>query len=121
MNVPPVHAPPGPPAHLHARRCVRHPSREAAARCPRCTEFFCRECVTEHEGKLLCSSCLAKVVAKEEGRGRRIALIRRAVTLTGGVAMLWLIFYAVGVLLLKIPPDFHDGTIWQKVTQTEPR
>jgi len=28
--------------------------------------------------------------------------------------MLWMIFYAIGSLLLSIPADFHEGTIWRR-------
>ena len=28
---------------------------------------------------------------------------------------MWSMFQAMGVLLLRIPPDFHEGTIWKKM------
>jgi hypothetical protein len=43
-------------AHL---RCQQHPHREAVARCPNCSQSFCRECITEHDGRMLCLPCLA--------------------------------------------------------------
>lgn len=98
---------------LHLRRCVRHASREAAARCPACEQYFCRECVVEHEGRLLCSSCLARS-AGAAGRGqRRWARVRRAAALSSGVLVLWCLLYLLGLLLLRIPPDYHDGTVWK--------
>ena len=117
MNAPPT--PVGPPAagRLHARRCARHSGREAAARCPGCGEFFCRECVVEHGGKLLCSICVARTVVTSERRRERLAALRRTAATMGGALVLWLVFYWVGALLLKIPPDFHDGTIWQKLVE----
>ena len=99
---------------LHTRRCVRHASREAAARCPGCGEFFCRECIVEHEGKLLCAACLARATAARERRQPRLAAVRRAGSAGVGARVLWRVFYWV---LLKIPPDFHDGTIWKKATE----
>ena len=44
----------------HAR-CLFHPLREAAARCPHCGGTFCRECVTDEEGKLACPPCLRRL------------------------------------------------------------
>jgi len=29
--------------------------------------------------------------------------------------VLWILFYAGGAVLVRIPPDFHDGTIWKKI------
>jgi hypothetical protein len=117
MNAPPIPLPPGGLGQLHARRCVRHPTREAAARCPGCGEFFCRECVVEHDGKLLCSTCIARRVAATGRRAERLAAVRRFASAGGGVLALWIVFYWVGALLLKIPPDFHDGTIWKKLVE----
>jgi len=111
MNTPP---PASPTVALHTRRCARHPAREAAARCPQCGEFFCRECVVEHAGRLLCASCLAKISAAREIRRARFLAVRRGARLAAGAAVLWLVFYWVGALLLKLPPDFHDGTVWKK-------
>ena len=107
-------SPPG-ARHLHARRCARHSTREAAARCPGCGEFFCRECVVEHDGKLLCSACLTRSTAAQERRKQRLVVIRRGASATAGALMLWLVFYWVGLLILKMPPDFHDGTVWQSI------
>ena len=44
------------PAVLRLRhaRCLFHPLREAAARCPHCGGTFCRECVTDEDDKLAC-------------------------------------------------------------------
>lgn len=42
------------------QRCVHHPAREAAVRCPLCRNYFCRECVTEHADRLVCAACLAR-------------------------------------------------------------
>ncbi|MBL9189332.1 MAG: hypothetical protein JNK23_17750 [Opitutaceae bacterium] len=102
-------------AGLHTRRCARHPGREAAARCPACTEFFCRECIVEHGGRLLCSACLARRAVAAEQRRSRFRGLRRGVRTGAGVIALWLVFYWVGALLLKVPRDVHDGAIWKKL------
>lgn len=94
------------------QRCLHHPSREAAARCPECGQFFCRECVTEHEDRVICANCLKQLV-RHAGRGRkRLAIVRRTLFCAGGILLAWLFFYETGRLLLLIPSSFHDGTIW---------
>ncbi|MEY2881814.1 MAG: hypothetical protein RLZZ15_4194 [Verrucomicrobiota bacterium] len=112
-----VAPPPLPAIAVHARRCVRHTTREAAARCPRCAEFFCRECVVEHDGKLLCAPCLAKTTGRSATRAARFAALRGGVRAAAGLAALWLAFYWFGALLLKMPPAFHDGTIWKRAAE----
>ena len=115
MNAPPIPVGPAAAGQLHARRCVRHPAREAAARCPGCGEFFCRECVVEHDGKLLCATCIARAAAAGERRSQRRAAVRRTAATAGAAVVLWILFYAGGAVLVRIPPDFHDGTIWKKI------
>lgn len=48
-------------AVLRHARCLFHPLREAAARCPHCGGTFCRECVTDEDEKLACPPCLRKM------------------------------------------------------------
>jgi len=106
---------------VRARRCARHTEREAVARCPACGGAFCRECVVEHGGRLLCAACLAKEAAEAAAAARpapqRLPAAGRALGLATGGLALWLLFYALGALLLKIPPAFHDGAIWQHPDQ----
>lgn len=114
----PVPIPGGPAAKaqpLSARRCARHGEREAVARCPACGGHFCRECVVEHDGRLLCASCLAKLSVGRGGEAPKVWRRRLvgAGGLVAGVLVLWTFFYAVGFGLSRVPPDFHDGTIWK--------
>jgi hypothetical protein len=117
-----VNAPPSIPAlpghaagPLRARRCVRHVEREAVARCSRCGGFFCRECVVDHTGKLVCAGCLAKATAVNAPKSKRSWEVSRwGLSLVLAVLVLWILFYAMGSLLLSVPGDFHDGTIWRK-------
>ncbi len=106
--------PPVPGGPLRVMRCVRHEVREAVARCPECGGFFCRECVVEHTGRLVCADCLAKSVrvqAKPERRWPKKA--RQGMLLAASFLLVWMMFYGVGSLLLKIPPQLHEGSIWQ--------
>ncbi|HEY1847911.1 MAG TPA: hypothetical protein VGG37_01835 [Opitutaceae bacterium] len=102
----------GAPA-IHLRRCARHPDREAAARCPSCGEFFCRECVVEHEGRILCAACLGRLEEKAARREGGRPAVARAATLVAGCLMLWLALFTLGRLLVKIPPRVADGSIWE--------
>lgn len=49
------------PGSLRHARCLFHPLREAAARCPHCGGTFCRECVTDEDNKLACPPCLRRM------------------------------------------------------------
>jgi hypothetical protein len=78
-----------------------------------CLRFFCRECVTEHEDRVICAECLRKMVT---GRGSRAAGVRRVFDVllpVAGLMIAWLFFYAVGRSLLLIPASVHDGTVWE--------
>lgn len=119
IPTPPASAPPGRslPA-VRARRCVRHPAREAAAQCRECGGPFCRECVSEHEGRLVCAPCLARLLKPTETAKRRgFGGVMRAAKLAAGVLVLWLCFYWLGSLLTKIPVEFHEGTIWREAAK----
>lgn len=99
---------------IAARKCVRHPVREAVARCPSCSEHFCRECVVEHAGALLCAPCLAREIAVKEVAGRTARpRIGEFVTTLVCIFFLWAVFYAFGHLLKIIPTKVHEGTVWQ--------
>ena len=96
--------------------CVIHPDRMAVARCPECQQFYCSECITEHEGRLTCASCLAarenKVSPPRRG-AKVMPVVAVVVQLVVAVAVCWLIFFLLGETLGDIPDDFHDGTIWE--------
>jgi hypothetical protein len=101
-------------AALSQQRCYHHPRREAVVRCPACGRFFCRECVTEHDDRMLCSGCLAQMAGgKDQGAGRWRAQVALWTQGIGGFLMIWYLFYLVGRMLLAIPHEFHEGTIWQ--------
>lgn len=94
-------------------RCLRHPGREAAARCPACRQFFCRECVAEHEGRLLCAGCLRAATAAPAPRARRLAAPARAAAVLAGLAAGWLAFVILGEFLLRRPAATHADTLWR--------
>jgi len=99
---------------LARERCFHHTLREAAARCPACRRFYCRECVTEHEGRVLCAACLGDRTARTGGRGSRLGWLLAPAQLVGAVLLLWLCFYALGQALIAVPSSFHEGEVWTR-------
>lgn len=100
---------------LSEQRCLRHFEREAVARCPECGYFFCRECITEHEDRVLCADCLAKILRLSEKRSSALTQIASALFSLAGIAVAWLFFYFAGDLLARAPASFHEGTVWEKL------
>jgi len=98
---------------LTAQRCFNHDSREAAARCPECGRFYCRECVAEHDDRLVCTLCLAKLTNAAAKPKRNFAGVGRVALCTLGLLVAWFFFDLVGEGLLSIPSAFHEGTLWQ--------
>ncbi|MGD9248476.1 MAG: hypothetical protein PVI60_10990 [Desulfobacteraceae bacterium] len=99
---------------LSNQRCYHHQRREAVVRCPDCLRYFCRECVTEHRDRMLCSQCLERLPDLREKRSR--LWVRGLVLVTQGAfgfLLLWYAFYVVGLMLLTIPDSFHEGTVWE--------
>lgn len=97
-------------AELVRRRCLTHPGREAAARCRECGHDFCRECVTDHEGRMLCGACLASLTAARPERRRRSWLgLARGLRLVAGLLVAWLSFYFLAAMLLRIPSAYHEA------------
>jgi len=99
---------------LAQQRCFNHALREAVARCTACHQYFCRECITDHDDRMICAACLAREVAPGKiARPRTRSLLHLAQTVAG-MAILWLGFYCLGLALLELPSDFHEGTIWEE-------
>jgi len=98
---------------LTHKRCNHHKFREAVARCPQCGRFFCRECITEHEDKVLCASCLRKRLKPAKERLYRFQWLFRLGHFFLGIMILYVIFYYLAQILLVLPSSFHEGTLWQ--------
>lgn len=102
-------------AALISERCARHGEREAVAVCPDCGDPFCRECVTEHDDKVLCASCLRKTLHPLRRRRFVLAPLAGILSAMGGFAILWMAFYLIGRALAAIPSSFHEGTVWGRL------
>ena len=94
-------------------RCSNHALREAVARCPECGRTFCRECISEHDDRVICAFCLKRVSIKAVRRSRLARLMWFAQVLLG-VLVLWSSFYLLGKALLTIPSSFHEMAVGQE-------
>lgn len=99
--------------NLASQRCFNHAAREAAARCPECGRCFCRECVSEHEDRLICAACLKQLTRPQLSKRYHFVGLFRLVQLVLGILVLWSSFYLLGQALLSIPTTFHDAKIWE--------
>ena len=97
---------------LLQQRCLHHPSREAAARCPECGRHFCRECVVEHDDRVLCAACLRRLATVAAPKRARLRPLLRLGAAACGFLLIWIAFHLCGQLLLAVPSSFHEGTIW---------
>jgi hypothetical protein len=95
------------------QRCLNHAEREAVARCPECARFFCRECITEHDDRVLCAACLKKLAETPSTRRAAFANLLRVGQCAAGILVVWFFFFVIGEKLLSLPNAFHQGTLWR--------
>jgi hypothetical protein len=96
------------------QRCMLHAGREAVAQCPGCHRPFCRECVTEHDDRILCAACIHGLVSQGTTPKRvRARFLSRLLRAAMGFFVLSLAFYVTGQLLLRLPSAFHEGSLWR--------
>ncbi len=102
--------------HTVHQRCRNHEWREAVCRCPSCGNSFCRECVSEHEFRLLCASCihaLAQARRSEHAKKRIMPRWIPAIAMTvAGVLLAALIFFSAGETILTIAVRAEQAS-WQ--------
>ena len=99
-------------AHLVHQRCFHHSLREAVARCPECRQFYCRECITEHEERVICATCLKNLTAVAAPSRHTLAFLLPVMQCVLGLCLTWVVFYLIGAALLSMPTSFHEGTVW---------
>jgi hypothetical protein len=80
---------------LRHARCLFHPLREAAARCPHCGGTFCRECVTDEEGKLACPHCLRRMARPPAPNPSLTRRLRQVLAGLTALAALMALFFAL--------------------------
>src|ERR1700731_1627705 len=80
---------------LRHARCLFHPLREAAARCPHCGGTYCRECVTDEEGKLACPPCLRRMARPPAPKASLTRRFRQVLAGLTALAALMAPFFAL--------------------------
>ena len=106
------------PSPLHRQRCFHHAEREAVAQCPSCQRFHCRECITEHDHRVICTTCLNRLLqppSRPPAMGRALLGLAQ---LALGFVLLWLLFATLGQVLIALPSSFHEGTVWKPDSPT---
>ena len=101
---------------LSRQRCFHHKAREAVAVCLECGNYFCRECITEHDDRVVCAHCL-EASGSRDPVSRKFTAVYRVFALFGALVFLWLFFYYWGQLLLSLPASFHEGTLWKELLE----
>ncbi|MGN6553873.1 MAG: rhomboid family protein [Verrucomicrobiota bacterium] len=97
---------------LAHQRCFNHAAREAAARCPECKQFFCRECITEHDDRVLCTACLRKLARVPLTKRAGFVGVMRGVQCLAGILIAWFFFFLIGEGLVRLSDSFHQNTMW---------
>ena len=100
---------------LASQRCLNHPTREGAARCPQCRRIHCRECVTEHDGRLLCAVCLRASTRPVSTRSLRLRWLLAPLHLAIGLFVAWTLFELLGLVLLQTPSQWHEGIAAERI------
>ena len=95
-----------PQPQLVQQRCHNHSAREAVARCPECGQFFCRECVTEHDDRVICTACLRKLARKPLTQRRGFILAAPGRASVAALLLVWFFFYLIGESLAALPIPF---------------
>lgn len=100
--------PTAPAKSLRHARCLFHPLREAAARCPHCGGTFCRECVTDEEGKLACPPCLRRMARPPAPKLSRMRRFRQVVAGLAVLASLTTLLFAMLRWRVNTPEEHLD-------------
>jgi hypothetical protein len=90
---------------LRHARCLFHPLREAAARCPHCGGTFCRECVTDEEGRLACPPCLRRMALPPVSELSLARRFRQVIAGLAALALLMTLFLAILRWRVNTPED----------------
>lgn len=93
-------------------RCWNHEGREAVCRCPECGRGFCHECVSEHESRLLCAACIAKLAPAVQARRGGLRRMLPAAMVLAGLFLAGTFFYATGQIV-NFFIDRAEESQWQ--------
>ena len=101
-----------PEKSIQHQRCFNHANREPVAKCPHCNRFYCRECITEHNRKLVCSKCLEEITSKDEKKSNTMVALCEFLIMLIGFSGVMFILAILGWFLMQIPNDIHTGAKW---------
>src|SRR3954469_16492794 len=76
------------------QQCWNHASREAVCRCLGCSRAYCRECVAEHESRLLCTQCLKAAIGAASST-RKTSAFRHVLLVVAGLVLSTAFFLAL--------------------------
>jgi len=96
-----------------AQRCWNHETREAVCRCPECRHSFCRECVTEHESRLLCAACIARLTQSERARRSFMRRAAPAGMMLAALLTAWFFYFALGQTAITLV-ERAERVSWQQ-------
>src|SRR5258708_26363061 len=94
------------------QRCFYHEFREAASRCPICSRYFCRECVTEHDNRVLCVECLKAIVAGRAVRRSGMRRVLRGLLPVAGGLFSLACFYLSSRTVFLVSSVVSSRTVW---------
>jgi hypothetical protein len=97
---------------LARQQCFNHPGREAIVRCPSCRRDYCRECVTEHDDRYLCSNCLRLQAEKDARPQSRRRLPIGPILGLAGLLTAWTVYYAATQYLVLRHANDHAYQVW---------
>lgn len=90
------------PVNVIQQRCWNHSVRGAVCRCPVCQRPFCRECVSEHDSRLLCAMCIKASVATLGRRGSRpFAYLLLPALALASTLLVWATFFSLGQIIME--------------------
>jgi hypothetical protein len=97
---------------LVALKCEVHAMREAAARCTVCSHHYCRECIQEHEGRMVCGNCLSLKSSLEPKHfaGFKEMLVRLVMALASA-ALLWGAFWCIFTIGSLLPAEVYKSPV----------
>jgi hypothetical protein len=75
--------------------------------CVECRRAYCRECVVDHDGRLICAACLVRLRAPSAGGSRALQRTFSAAGMAVTLLLCWIVFYMAGRLLMTAEPEHH--------------
>jgi hypothetical protein len=84
------------------QQCWNHSERGAVCLCPVCHRGYCRECVSEHDSRLLCAACIkAALPASDAGGSRRSRKVWIPVLAVATTLIAWAAIFSLGQIIME--------------------